>query len=291
MVPGENVTDEISDPPLLTVRNTLAWKARPCLAFALPSLIMSTNHLILSKLRGKATKHQPTSRQATTSPRRAVDGPHRAHQEYTALIVPRQNGSEMWLRCLAARPWWRVSTIEPDWLRKRKKDASTADDDDGMPDDDDAPSSPIGGAGSKPVEPSIGAHFNFVWSQKPIGDWKGFYNRPPGAPKQLMNRFRGNGSICVKDRLAINMKRYAKATKVDPKHPLPLLPQSFVITVAGDKGGDKGQQIEESSQGSNQRHKKSSDNGLRADSELRAFREAAAAYKLKGEGMWIVKCP
>ena len=255
---------------------------------------MSTNHLFLAKLRGRAKD----------SPRR--DGPHRAHQEqYTALIVPRSNGGDMWRRCLEARPWWRLSTVEPDWLRKRKKDASQPDDDD---DEDMADAPPDGAVKPSAVEQgsrgsgaaaSSAGHFNFVWSQRPIGDWSGFYDRPPGAPKQLMNRFRGNGSICIKDRLAINMKRYAKATKVDPKHPLPLLPQSFVITVAGDKtSGDKGQQGDEQASpgraaGLQQQHKKAArgDNGLRADSELRAFREAAAAYKLKGEGMWIVKCP
>lgn len=112
--------------------------------------------------------------------------------------------------------------------------------------------------------------WNFCWSQKAF-DWDSFYGRAPGAPKQVLNRIRGNGGITIKDRLVVNMRKYAKAAKLDPSKP-PYLPMSFIVTVAGED--DEPSKV---------------DNGLKHDYELRALRDAAEAYNQKGEKMWIVR--
>jgi len=149
---------------------------------------------------------------------------------YVALVLPRQNGSELFMRSLAARPWWKVTTDEENC-----------------------------------------SNFSFIWSQKPF-EWESFYARAPGAQRQLINRFRGNGAITVKDRLTVNMRKYMKAAKI--KHPelQSFMPLSFVVTVAAENEHSK-------------------DNGLKADHELLALREAASAAKQRGESMWIVMPP
>jgi hypothetical protein len=58
------------------------------------------------------------------------------------------------------------------------------------------------------------------------------------------------------DTLVVNMRKYAKAAKLDPSKP-PYLPMSFIVTVAGED--DEPSKV---------------DNGLRHDYELRALRDA-----------------
>ena len=110
-----------------------------------------------------------------------------------------------------------------------------------------------------------GASFHFFWASNgqafegiDFHNWRG---APPGQ-RQLINRIKGNGGITNKDRLAINLRRHCKAAKLDPSSPL--VPLSFIITPAGE-------------------------NELKADHELISFREAGAAFKKRGENMWIVK--
>ena len=87
------------------------------------------------------------------------------------------------------------------------------------------------------------------------------------------------------------MRKYLKACHVDPATPLPLLPETFVLTVAGGKSsgdGDKSGSIAEV----DALAKSHSEHGLKADFELRGFSEAAAAAEARGDGtMWIVKPP
>lgn len=137
---------------------------------------------------------------------------------YNATVLP-GNGSELVLRALALRPWWRPTPEgrEPHFWWG-----------------------------------SNGQHF----------DWDAWHSRPPGAPKQLVNRLKGNAGISVKDRLCLNLRKYSKAAKLEKA----LAPLAFVLT-----GPPEGE------------------NELKADWELMAFRDAAAAHKLRGETMWIAK--
>jgi hypothetical protein len=87
-------------------------------------------------------------------------------------------------------------------------------------------------------------------------DWKG------AVPRTLLiNKMSAHGGLVVKSRLAINLRRYARAAKMDPAS---LVPLSFVLS-AGPIAAAAEQ------------------------SELAAFREAAAAAAARGETIWIVK--
>ena len=120
---------------------------------------------------------------------------------------------------------------------------------------------------------------HFMWTQQKF-DWEAYYSRPPGAGRLLVNRFKGNGGITVKDRLASNMRRYARAARLDASE-APLLPLTFVITVGG--GGPS------STGGASAQDAVS--NGLVAGHELSSLRAAVADAKQRGETLWIVKCP
>ena len=89
---------------------------------------------------------------------------------YNATVLP-GNGSELVLRALALRPWWRPTPEgrEPHFWWG-----------------------------------SNGQHF----------DWDAWHSRPPGSPKQLVNRLKGNAGISVKDRLCLNLRKYSKAAHV-----------------------------------------------------------------------------
>ena len=80
-----------------------------------------------------------------------------------------------------------------------------------------------------------------------------------GKPRQLVNKFAHHAEICTKSRLAINLRRYAKAAGVDLASVVPL---TYVLK-AGCKPEDR---------------------------ELQSFRAAAAECSACGDGqMWIVK--
>ena len=80
-----------------------------------------------------------------------------------------------------------------------------------------------------------------------------------GKLRQLVNKFAHHAEICTKSRLAVNLRRYAKAAGVDLTSVVPL---TFVLK-AGCKSEDR---------------------------ELQSFRAAAAECCACGEGpMWIVK--
>ena len=119
-----------------------------------------------------------------------------------------------------------------------------------------------------------GEPFHFWWSCGQF-DWEALQSRPLHAPRALTNRIRGNGAIVNKDRLAANLRKYVRAARLDAATASSLLPLTFVLHV---------QLTDET--------KATASNELKADFELVAFREAAAAAKLRGEGgMWICKCP
>jgi hypothetical protein len=116
--------------------------------------------------------------------------------------------------------------------------------------------------------------FHLWWSCGQF-DWAALQSRPLHAPRALTNRIRGNGAIVNKDKLAVNLRKYVRAAKLDAATASSLLPLTFVLHV---------QLTDET--------KESASNDLKADFELVAFREAAAAAKRRGEGaMWICKCP
>ena len=52
-------------------------------------------------------------------------------------------------------------------------------------------------------------------------EWKG------AAPRTLVNKMSVHGGLVVKSRLALNLRRYARAAKIDPAS---LVPLSFVLT-------------------------------------------------------------
>ena len=104
------------------------------------------------------------------------------------------------------------------------------------------------------VDPSS-ADFWWGGNGQPF-DWKG------AVPRTLLiNKMSAHGGLVVKSRLAINLRRYARAAKMDPAS---LVPLSFVLT-AGPAAAAAEQ------------------------SELAAFREAAVAAAARGETIWIVK--
>ena len=207
---------------------------------------------------------------------------------YVACVLPRHNGSELLNRCIAARPWWRQMTEEElADVAARTAGKKGSEDADGLDDDEEEEEDPGLKKGAKAKRPkdSKQVDFHFYWGYKPF-DWDGFYSRPPGACKQLINRIRGNGGITIKDRLAVNMRKYHKAARLDAGAP-PHLPVSFVITVA-----PAAKEKHDDDEWTLQQLNPKSDNGLKADYELRALREAAAAAaKQRGETMWIVKPP
>jgi tubulin polyglutamylase TTLL2 len=107
------------------------------------------------------------------------------------------------------------------------------------------------------------AEFHFWWgSNGQHFDWEAWHSRPPGAPRQLVNRLKGNAGISVKDRLCLNLRKYAKAAKLEQ----PLTPLSFVLN--GPPEGET---------------------ELPSNYELMAFRGAVVAHKAKRETMWICK--
>ena len=142
---------------------------------------------------------------------------------YNYSILLHNNGSEVLLRALATRPWWRATPAGQAW--------------------------------------------HLWWSCTPF-DWSTF----PSASvphRQLTNRCKGNAHLVNKDLLAVMLRRYAKAAKLDAKA-VPLLPPTFVCSIQLVESGKE----------------------LREDFELKRFRDAALALKERGTGgMWIVKSP
>ena len=88
-------------------------------------------------------------------------------------------------------------------------------------------------------------------------DWKG---AAPRTQRPLVNKMSAHGGLVVKSRLALNLRRYARAAKIDPAS---LVPLSFVLTAGPPAAAEQ--------------------------SELSAFRDAAAAAAAHGEKIWIVK--
>tara|TARA_B100000795_G_scaffold214969_1_gene168783 strand:- start:75 stop:1499 length:1425 start_codon:yes stop_codon:yes gene_type:complete len=80
------------------------------------------------------------------------------------------------------------------------------------------------------------------------------------VPRTLVNKMSVHGGLVVKSRLALNLRRYARAAKIDPAS---LVPLSFVLTAGPAAAAEQ--------------------------SELSAFRDAAAAAAANGEKIWIVK--
>ena len=113
------------------------------------------------------------------------------------------------------------------------------------------------------AEGSAGAT-NLLWAgngQKI--DWVSFHSAPAGSPLMIVNRAKGNGGITTKDRLCLNLRKYARAAKLDPAS---LTPLSFVVRAPAEGESD-----------------------LKADYDLMAFRAAASTAKQRGETMWILK--
>ena len=123
-------------------------------------------------------------------------------------------------------------------------------------------------------ETPAGESFDFWWSASAF-DWTSFHSRSPHAPRALTNRIKGNSAIVNKDKLAVNLRKYVRAAKVDAATASSLLPLTFVVHV----------QLTDETQ-------TAESNELKPDFELVAFREAAQAARQRGEGsMWICKSP
>jgi len=135
---------------------------------------------------------------------------------YHATVLP-GNASELITEALESRPWWSTTTPE-------------------------------------------GRPWNFWWGGNGQNfDWEGGLlpsSRSGRHPRQLVNQLSKHAQICTKHRLAVNLRRWAKAAKLDPSSVSPL---SFVVE-AGKK-----------------------------DAEYTTFLAKAAEAAAAGRNMWIVK--
>lgn len=135
---------------------------------------------------------------------------------YHATVLP-GNASELITEALEARPWWATTTPE-------------------------------------------GRPWNFWWGGNGQSfDWEGGLlpsSRSGRHPRQLVNQLSKHAQICTKHRLAVNLRRWAKAAKLEPSSVSPL---SFVVE-AGKK-----------------------------DAEYCTFLAKAAEAAAAGRTMWIVK--
>ena len=140
------------------------------------------------------------------------------HTMHTAIIL-RGNGSDMIIEALRRRPWWRIAQ---------------------------------GGQGA-------GMNGISLWwgGNGQAFDFAGSGISAANRPRQLVNKFHHNAEICVKARLALNLRRYAKAANIDLAS---ILPMTFVV--------------------------KAGSNDKESSRELTAFRAQAAEHE---DAMWIVK--
>ena len=165
---------------------------------------------------------------------------------YTAM-VPRGNGSEMVTDAIARRPWWKLTPYHP---------VTAAGSDEG--ESSGAGGSDSGSSGTNEIS------FNLWWgcNAQPF-DLTASGLTPNRKPRVLVNRFAHMAEICHKWRLAVNLKRYARAAGIELTS---IAPHTFVL-----RAGATPQQQQ-------------------TDRELLGFREQAVECARRGEGtMWIVK--